>query len=109
MSSQPYLGEIDIFAFGFAPRNWALCDGQLLPINQNQALFSILGTTYGGNGVTNFALPDLQGRLTVGSGGGAGLSFYNLGQTGGEESHTLTTAESAAHTHTVNANNNANT
>lgn len=92
----PFLGEIRWVAFGFAPKNWAQCNGQLLPINQNIALFSLLGTTYGGNGSTNFALPDMRGRapLHVGSG-------YVLGQKGGTEAHTLTLAELPAHTHAV--------
>lgn len=94
----PFLGEIRWVAFGYAPKNWALCKGQILPINQNVALFSLLGTTYGGNGTTNFALPDLQGRapLHVNAGGG-----YVLGQKGGTEAHTLTLAELPSHTHAV--------
>jgi len=91
-----------MFAFGFPPRGWALCNGQLLPINQNQALFSILGTTYGGNGTTNFALPELRGRTPI--------SFDNnhaLGQRSGEEAHTLTSGEMPAHIHTVLASNGA--
>jgi microcystin-dependent protein len=94
MSYQPYIGEIDIFAFGFAPRGWALCNGQLLPITQNQALFAILGVTYGGNGTTNFALPNLQGRVPIHMG-----NAFAQGTTGGEERHTLTVAEMPAHTH----------
>lgn len=90
----PFLGQISIFSFGFAPRGWAMCNGQILPINQNQALFSILGTTYGGNGQTTFALPDLRGRTPVYVGSG-----LTLGQPGGEENHTLTTSETPAHTH----------
>lgn len=96
----PYLGEIRQVSFNFAPRGWALCNGQLLPINQNQALFSILGTTYGGNGTTNFALPNLQGRAPVHFGTNQGS--YSLGQVGGESAHTLTTAETPAHTHALN-------
>jgi len=94
--STPYLGEIRIFSFNFAPKGWAMCNGQLLAINQNQALFSILGTTYGGNGQTNFALPNLQGRMPVHVGGG-----ITLGQLGGEAAHTLTVSEMPAHTHQV--------
>ena len=92
--STPYLGEIKIMAFGFAPKNWALCNGQLLPINQNQALFSLLGTTYGGNGQTTFGLPNLQGRVPVHEG-----SQFSLGQAGGETAHTLTAPEMSAHVH----------
>jgi microcystin-dependent protein len=96
--AQPYLAEIRIFSFGFPPRGWALCNGQLLAINQNTALFSLLGTTYGGNGTTNFALPNLQGRAPVHFG-----SEIVLGQQGGEQSHTLLTTEIPAHNHTVSA------
>ena len=93
----PFLGEIKIVSFGFAPRSWALCNGQLLPIAQNQALFSILGTTYGGNGQTNFALPDLRGRAPLHRG-------QNVeGQKAGEEAHTLIINEMPAHTHFVQA------
>jgi microcystin-dependent protein len=92
--SEPFLGEIRVFSFNFAPRGWALCNGQLLPINQNQALFSILGTTYGGDGRTTFALPNLQGRTPIHFGGG-----FVLGQNGGEESHTLSLSEMPTHTH----------
>jgi microcystin-dependent protein len=92
--SQPFLGQITIFSFSFAPKGWAQCNGQLLPINQNAALFSILGTTYGGNGTTTFALPDLRGRTPVYVGNG-----ITQGQISGEENHTLTMAETPAHTH----------
>jgi microcystin-dependent protein len=109
MPTEPFLGELMICAFDFAPKGWAMCNGQLLPINQNQALFAILGTTYGGNGTTNFALPNLQSRLTVHQGQGAGLSPYTIGQTDGEEFHTLILTETPTHTHTVNAVNNGNT
>jgi microcystin-dependent protein len=95
----PFLGEVKIVSFNFAPRGWAFCNGQLLPINQNQALFSILGTTYGGNGQTNFALPNLQGRVPVHVGQG-----IFLGQSSGEQAHTLTQSEMPAHTHLPNAN-----
>lgn len=94
----PYMSEIRIFSFNFAPRGWAQCNGQILPINQNQALFSILGTTYGGNGQTTFALPNLQGRVAIHTG-----NQHVLGVKGGEEVHTLTTDELASHTHLVNA------
>src|SRR5437667_9510465 len=95
----PFMSEIRIMAFNFAPQGWAMCNGQLLPINQNQALFSLLGTTYGGNGQTTFGLPNLQGRVPNHFGNGGGSTF-NLGQSGGEEAHTLTTGE-IAHNHPV--------
>jgi microcystin-dependent protein len=107
--AEPYISQIEAFAFGFAPKGWALCAGQLLPINQNQALFSLIGTYYGGNGTTNFALPDLRGRVALALGQGGGLSPYVIGQQGGEETHTLTVGETPAHTHTVNADNNGTT
>lgn len=97
--AEPFLAEIRIFSFSFAPKGWALCNGQLLPINQNQALFSLLGTMYGGNGQTNFALPNLQGRVP--NHVGAGLT---QGQTGGETAHTLTISEMPLHTHGLNQN-----
>lgn len=93
--AEPFLAEIRIFSFGFPPKGWALCDGQLLPINQNQALFSLLGTTYGGDGRVNFGLPNLQGRIPFHMGGG-----MTLGQMGGEEIHTLNSEELATHVHT---------
>jgi microcystin-dependent protein len=96
--STPYLSELKIFSFNFAPKGWALCNGQLLPINQNQALFSLLGTTYGGNGTTNFALPNLQGRVPIHMGSG-----FTLGQQGGEQAHTLVVNEMPAHNHPMNA------
>jgi microcystin-dependent protein len=96
--SSPYLAEIRIFSFNFPPKGWAFCNGQLLPINQNQALFSLLGTTYGGNGTTNFALPNLQGSTPIYTGNG-----FTLGQVGGEVNHTLTVAEMPAHTHLLTA------
>jgi microcystin-dependent protein len=92
----PYLAEIRVFSFNFAPKGWALCNGQLLPINQNQALFSLLGTTYGGNGQTTFALPNLQGRTPLHFGNG-----YVLGQAAGEANHTLLASEMPQHTHTA--------
>ncbi|HVR91344.1 MAG TPA: tail fiber protein [Novosphingobium sp.] len=97
--SSPFIAAIIMFGGNFAPRGWATCSGQILPIAQNTALFSILGTTYGGNGQTTFALPDLRGRVPNGMGQGPGLSAYTLGQQGGEENHTLITAEMPAHTH----------
>lgn len=104
--SQPFVAEIRMFSFNFAPRSWAFCNGQLLPIAQNQALFSLLGTTYGGNGTVNFALPNLQGRTPIEAGTGPGLPSVTLGQTGGEEAHTLTTQEMPAHQHTSAGSSN---
>lgn len=96
--SEPFLAEVRLFGFNFAPRGWATCDGQILPINQNQALFSLLGTTYGGDGRTTFALPDLRGRVPVHVGDG-----INLGAKGGEEGHVLTVEEMPSHTHELMA------
>src|SRR3954470_21776310 len=96
--AEPFLSEIRIMSFGFAPKGWALCNGQLLPINQNQALFSLLGTTYGGDGRVNFALPNLQGRTPIHVGSG-----HTLGERGGEQAHTLGIAELPTHTHVVKA------
>jgi microcystin-dependent protein len=95
----PFLAQIAVYGFNFAPRGWALCNGQLLPINQNQALFALVGTTYGGNGTTNFALPNLQGRAPMHPGNGPGLSPRTLGQSLGFENHTLTASEMPAHSH----------
>jgi microcystin-dependent protein len=103
--SEPFLGEIIMFAGNFNPRGWALCQGQILSIAQNTALFSILGTTYGGNGQTTFALPDFRSRCPVGQGQGPGLSSYSLGQQGGTESTTLTINQMPAHTHGLNGFN----
>jgi microcystin-dependent protein len=100
----PFLGEIRMFGGNFAPIGWALCEGQLLGIAQYSALFSILGTTFGGNGTTNFALPDLRGRAPIGQGIGPGLTPFTLGQAGGTESVTLLVNQMPAHTHAVNAN-----
>jgi microcystin-dependent protein len=100
--NEPYIGGIVLFAGNFAPRGWALCNGQLLSISQNTALFSILGTTYGGDGVQTFALPNLQGRVAIHPGNGAGLSPYVLGQTAGNESVTLLTTQIPSHNHLVN-------
>ena len=105
--SEPFLGEIKMFGGNFAPRGWALCDGELQNISQNQALFSLLGTTYGGDGRTTFALPDLRGRVAIHPGNGPGLSSYRLGQKGGSETETLTVAQMPAHTHTVTATGQA--
>ena len=95
----PFLGEIRAVGFNFAPQGWAVCDGSLLPISQNDALFSLLGTTYGGDGQTTFGLPDFRGRVAVGFGQGPNLSNYSMGQRGGEESVTLTTNQIASHSH----------
>lgn len=103
VAQEPFLGEIDLVAFGFAPKGWAFCAGQILPINQNQALFALLGTTYGGDGQITFALPDLRGRRAIGLGQGPGLQNYSLGQTGGEETVTLTLAQLPSHTHSAQA------
>lgn len=105
--SEPFIGEIIMFGGNFAPRGWALCDGQLLSIAQNTALFSILGTTYGGDGRVTFALPDLRGRVPVHAGQGPGLSDYNLGQVGGTENVTLLTSEIPAHAHGFALNGNS--
>lgn len=100
----PYLGQIALVGFSFAPRSWATCSGQLLPIAQNQALFSLLGTAFGGDGRTTFALPDLRGRVPVGVGTGPGLDTVNWGQKGGAETIALTNANLPSHNHTVRVN-----
>ena len=100
--STPFLGQITMVSFTFAPKGWAFCNGQLLPINQNQALFSLLGTQYGGNGTTNFALPNLQSQLAVHQGQGSGLSSYVIGQSGGASSVTLNQTTTPQHSHTFN-------
>ncbi len=102
---EPFLGQIMMVGFNFAPRGWALCAGQLLPISQNQALFSLLGTTYGGDGRTTFALPDLRGRCAVGMGQGPGLTLRNQGEMAGSENTTLTVANIPAHTHPAEVDN----
>ena len=102
--ADPFVAEIRIFPFNFAPRGWAWCNGQLLPLSQNTALFSLLGTTYGGNGLSNFALPDLQGSAAMHPGQGPGLSLHDLGETGGSETVTLLTSEMPAHPHALRAN-----
>lgn len=101
--SEPFLAEIRIFAGNFAPQGWAFCDGQLLPISQNTALFSLLGTTYGGDGESTFALPDLQGRAPMHPGSGPGLTPRQLGQRGGSDTVTLTEAQIPSHTHSLRA------
>jgi microcystin-dependent protein len=98
--AEPFLSEIRLMSFGFPPKGWALCDGQLLPINQNQALFSLLGTTFGGDGRVNFGLPDLRSRVPIGVGSG-----HTLGERGGEQAHTLSLSEIPTHTHVVSATN----
>jgi microcystin-dependent protein len=102
--AEPFLSEIRIMSFGFPPKGWALCDGQLLPINQNQALFSLLGTTYGGDGRVNFGLPNLQGRAPIHMGSG-----HTLGERGGEQAHTLSISEIPTHTHSLMATSTAGT
>jgi microcystin-dependent protein len=98
--SEPFLGEVKIAAFDYPPKGWAYCNGQLLPINQNQALYALLGTQFGGNGQTNFALPNLQGRTPIHTGNG-----HNQGEAAGETSHTLIISEMPQHTHPLNASN----
>ena len=105
--AEPFVGEIRMFGFNFAPVGWALCNGQLLPISQNQALFALLGTTYGGDGTATFALPNLQSRVPIHQGQGAGLSPYAQGQAGGTEAVTLAAAQMPEHTHRVKASNSA--
>jgi microcystin-dependent protein len=102
--AEPFMAEIRLFSFGFAPRSWALCNGQLLPINQNQALFSLLGTTYGGDGRVNFGLPNLQGRVPIHVGNG-----HTLGERGGAATHTLGTSELPGHSHSLSVSNDAAT
>ena len=105
--ADPFVAEIRIFAGNFAPKGWAFCDGQLLPISQNTALFSLLGTTYGGNGKSNFALPDLQGRAPMHPGQGPGLSLHDLGEASGSDTVTLLESEMPSHSHTLMANPNS--
>ncbi len=99
MSTEPFIGEVKIFGFDWAPRGYMLCAGQLLPISANAALFSLIGTTYGGNGIQTFALPDLRGRMPIGQGQGPGLPDYVIGQMAGTTQVTLTTANMPAHVH----------
>ncbi len=101
--ADPFVAEIRIFPFNFAPKGWAFCDGQLLPLSQNTALFALLGTTYGGNGKSNFALPDLQGSAAMHPGQGPGLSLHDLGEIGGSDFVTLLQSEIPVHTHSVTA------
>jgi microcystin-dependent protein len=100
--AEPFMAEIRLMSFVYAPKGWALCNGQLLPIAQNQALFALLGTTFGGNGQTTFALPDLRGRVPIHVGAG-----HTLGERGGEQAHTLSISELPTHTHLVNASSSA--
>ncbi len=102
--SEPFLAQIQIFGFNFAPQGWALCAGQIMAISQNTALFSLLGTTYGGDGKTNFALPNLKGRVPIHSGQGPGLTLRDLGEQAGEEFVTLLTSEIPAHNHSATCN-----
>jgi microcystin-dependent protein len=101
--ADPFVAEIRIFPFNFAPKGWAWCDGQLMPLSQNTALFSLLGTTYGGNGKSNFALPDLQGRAPMHPGQGPGLSLHDLGESAGSETVTLLESEIPVHSHALRA------
>lgn len=101
--AEAYMSEIRLFAFGFPPRGWALCNGQLMTINQNQGLFSLLGTTYGGNGTTHFALPDLRSRVPMHWGSGPGLSPRTIGEVGGATTHTLSSNETPPHNHVMSA------
>jgi len=100
--AEPFLSEVRIFSFGFVPKGWATCNGQLLPINQNQALFALLGTTFGGDGRVNFALPDLRGRVPIHVG-----AAHTLGERGGEQAHTLSSTEMPTHVHQINASTTA--
>src|ERR1043166_3402334 len=104
--ADPFVAEIRIFPFNFAPKGWAFCDGQLLPISQNTALFSLLGTTYGGDGKSTFALPNMQGNAPMHPGQGPGLSLHDPGETGGSQFVTLLQSEMPTHSHSVNANVN---
>jgi microcystin-dependent protein len=106
--SNPFVAEIRIFTGNFAPKGWALCDGQLLPISQNTALFSLLGTTYGGDGKSNFALPNLQGCAPLQAGQGPGLSLRDLGETGGEQTVTLLQTEMPSHSHSAQGSTGSN-
>jgi microcystin-dependent protein len=103
--ADPFVAEIRIFPFNFAPKGWAWCDGQLMPLSQNTALFSLLGTVYGGDGKSNFALPNLQGRAPMHPGQGPGLSLHDLGESSGSETVTLLESEIPAHTHSLRGNN----
>jgi microcystin-dependent protein len=105
--SEPFLAEVRMFGFNYAPRGWALCDGQILPINQNQSLYSLLGTTYGGDGRTSFGLPDMRGRTPIHVGASAGGSDHSLGSKSGEEAHSLAMTKMPAHAHVAQASADA--
>src|SRR5215831_14867933 len=107
--ADPFVAEIRIFPFNFPPKGWAFCDGQILPLSQNTALFSLLGTTYGGDGKSNFALPNMQGSAPMHPGQGPGLSLHDLGETGGSDTVTLLESEMPAHSHGLNASNRQGT
>jgi microcystin-dependent protein len=107
--SDPFVAEIRIFPFNFAPKGWAFCDGQILPLSQNTALFSLLGTTYGGDGKSTFALPNMQGNVPMFYGQGPGLSLYDLGEEGGSQTVTLLDSEMPSHAHSLNATTAAGT
>jgi microcystin-dependent protein len=107
--ADPFVAEIRIFPFNFAPKGWAFCDGQILPLSQNTALFSLLGTTYGGDGKSNFALPNMQGNAPMHPGQGPGLSLHDLGEIGGSETVSLLESEIPAHTHSLPASNQVGT
>jgi microcystin-dependent protein len=107
--TEPFLGELRLLPYNFAPQGWATCDGQIMSIAQNTALFSLLGTTYGGNGQTTFALPDLRGRVPIHAGQGPGLTNYTLGEVAGTENVTLTPGQLPPHGHTVSASGSATT
>lgn len=105
--SEPFIGEVTMFAGGYAPQGWAQCDGQLLQIAENETLFSLIGTTYGGDGRQTFALPDLRGRTAINVGHGGGLAGYTIGEQGGAETVTLTESQIPSHTHALQASANA--
>jgi microcystin-dependent protein len=107
--ADPFVAEIRIFPFNFAPKGWAFCDGQILPLSQNTALFSLLGTTYGGDGKSNFALPNMQGNAPMHPGQGPGLSLHDLGEVGGSQTVTLLESKIPAHTHSLQASNQVGT
>lgn len=107
--SEPFVAQIQIFGFNFAPQGWAFCQGQLVAISQNTALFSLIGTQFGGDGRSNFALPNLQGSVPIGQGAGPGVTPRNVGESGGEPFVTISSSQLAGHTHPANCNNNVGT